>query len=376
MAPAQGQYAVMIEAANLQRMIAVRNLQKRYNADAILTDRQIQEEMAEVSRSSAMRILLDPRNNPTPPITARDLAGDNADIVLENAVYNSPARKSVLLGGLSENSFEGRRNLIADEMRHDNVLNVGKNAERLHIAELYALSLYDDGTFPEDKLPSAVEISGQAQTIADLPDFKTAMDALDNLPEEKEALVNALKNGAPAAEITASLNRLSQQQRQIKNPKDVRRSDLHYNIRAAVVQQPLRKLRSIDALNVWPTEQQAAAARLNLNAKKVGVTREEARELYLGFLASNRLYMRNPARSFFSADEIAAARAEVEQDPAVQADLETVLASPKEMRLNIFNLAPSQYWTEIQAMEEGRDVILNGPGGDSTKVPGMQVILF
>ena len=374
---AQGQFAATRETAKLQRVIAQRNLQKRSGNDHIIaSDEELRTEMNQLTRDPYFLTLIDRRNPRMPAVTAAELVNaENFDVLLENTYYNSPARKPLLLGQTPENSFEGRRLLIGDDLRHEQVLNTDKQAERLHIAELYALSLYNDGTWKENELPDAGVITEQARLIANLPDFQTAMDAADRAPEQKAELINALKNGAPAQQITQTLNELSLQQRHLNNIKDVRKSDLKYDVRAAMVQRDLQPLRQTDTLTRWSTEQERIEAQAQ-GIKKVVLTRDEARDKYVSFLAQNRLYMRNPDRTFFSDAELAAARQEIEADPNIQEDLKIALDSPKEMRFNIFNLAPSQYWTEITAMESGRDVVLNGPAGEATKNIGLQTILY
>ena len=361
------EYAVRFK---LLRVMALRNLEKKFAPEAGVTENQIEQEERAVRNSMAYRILSDP--NYVGAIDFAALVGENYDTALENALYASPARKPVLLGDVAENSFEGKRILFADELRHDRVIGAGPEAEHRHFAELYALSLYNDGTWKGDALPGPDAFNAQVQLIMSLPDFQAAMRRIDQSPEQRTLLLTEMTNGAPAERITAELNSLSNLQRRIERPNDLRRSDLHYDIRSTIVQKNLNRLRETDAIKKWSTEAEAADPKI----KGFKMTREEARTLYVDFLASNLLYMRNPGRCFFSDAEMAAARTEVEQDAGIQSDLQTVLSSPQAMRFNIFNLAPAQYWTEIRAMEDGRDIFLNGPGGDSTKVAGLNLILF
>ena len=364
------------DAATLQQLLALRNLQKKYSDDAIISQAELMQEMAKVTDSIAYKVLSDARNPKVPAIDFQNLNPAYFDNAIEASILNSPVRRAVVLGDAPENSAEGLRRIFAEELRHDRAIGA-EAAEIQHFAELYAVSLYaSDPAWKDKPLPSAVVISEQAARIAAIPDFKSAMQLLNEVPEFKTSLETALIGGAPASQITAELNKRSQGQRKFENILDVRKSDLHYDVRSAMVQQKLQALRALDARGKWLTEDEAKQASSSLNAKNNGMTKEQARSTYLDFLASNRLYMRNPGRSFFNEAEMAAARQEVEQDPDIQADLEIVLQSPQSMRFNIFNLAPSQYWTEIRAMEEGRDVYLNGPGGDGTRMLGLQTILF
>ena len=98
------EYAVRFK---LLRIMALRNLEKKYAPEAGVTENQIEQEERAVRNSMAYRILSDP--NHVGAIDFAALAGENYDTALENALYASPARKPVLLGDVAENSFEGKR---------------------------------------------------------------------------------------------------------------------------------------------------------------------------------------------------------------------------------------------------------------------------
>ncbi len=360
------------DAGALQQMMALRNLQKRYSDDAIVSQNEIIQEMTKVPEMFAYKVLTDRRNPKIPAADLSTLKSQNFDIGLEGAVFNAPARRAFVLDGAAETSPEGLCRLFAEELRHDRAL--GVEADAMHFAELYAVSLYADDPAWKNALPSQETISQQAQRIASLPDFRAAMRLMNDVPEYKASMETMLKNGTPAEKITAELNRYSELQRRMENSKDLRKSDLYYDVRADRIREHLKPLRSLDILKEWPSEAKAAAARTSLNAKNPGLTRDEARIHYRDFLALNRLYQRNPERVFFSDEEMETARTEVEKDKTLQKDFETVLSSPSEMRLNVFNMASAQYWSEIDAMESGRQVIV-ASDGRAVSV-GLNTILF
>ena len=358
----------------LQQMIALKNLQAKYSDNAIVDPNEIIKEMAKVSQSVQYIILTDPRNPKVPAIDPADLNTPTYQAALETAVINSPIRRDIILNGAPENSYTGLRNIFTEELRHDQVLN-SREAEALHLAELYVISLYQsDPNWKEGSLPDPKTINEQAIRITAIPDFKAAMRHVNGSPEKKAALIQSLTSGAPVAQITESLNIYAQTQRNLENEKDIRKADLHYDIRSALVQKNLALLQPTDNNKNWPTDEDRRKA-VMAGSNHLMLSKEEAKETYLRFLTDNRLYMQDPGRYFFTPEETAAMRQQVEEDPEVQKDLETVLNSPQDMRLNVYNLAPSQYWTEIKAMEDGRDLVLNRPEA-ANKLLGLQMIMF
>lgn len=355
-------------ASRLSLRMALENLKRRDFPEALVSDRELEAELARVRESFAFKVLTHESNAKLPAVEQQDLPEENYEIALESAVLNAPGRKAVVLGDTPENSFAGLRLLAQEEMRHDTALGMGEAAERQLFAELYVIALLNDGTWEEGALPGLPQIADYAKVVMDLPDFKNAMAFLDQSPEQKQQFLGELMRGAPAAQLTDTLNRLAEQQRKAVGSFDVHKADLGYDVRSAMVQRTFKRLRGMQPYKEWPDAKKAAG----LNS--LVPSQEQARAEYIRFLATNRLYMRNPGRSFFSETELNAAVKEVEDDPEIKADLETALASPIEMRLCVFNLAPVQYWTEIEAMESGRTIIMQSGGGNRTA--GLQTILF
>ena len=104
----------MQRMSKLQTLMALHNLEKKYFPGAFVNRNELYREMQAVQRDVPFKVLTHEGNDLIPPVDIRNLRGKALHEAIENFVYNSPLRRTVVLGGESPDSALGRVRLMAN----------------------------------------------------------------------------------------------------------------------------------------------------------------------------------------------------------------------------------------------------------------------
>jgi len=337
-------------AERLARMMALRGLENDLFPDALVSDAEVNERVEHVRQADFRYRLL----TAAPNLDA--LAGKRGrefDVALENALYQLPAYRAFVLDGADERSFAGRSRLLADTLRHETTLaptpEEQRAAFRTRLAELYTLSLYNDGGWPAEQLPNEAAIAEQAKRIANLSEFQDAVARLENDPAARRRLLDAVGAGVSPAQFAEQLNALADETRQARRSRDPREpyapsANIAFSVQRDVMKPLLTDLLNPGVGDVWPEGK-----------------REHVFDTFLRAHAYNKLYVQQPERAFFTESEITAEIDRVRQDETFMRLLDRTFLTLTSLREIIFNYVGFQNWSTYDKIEDFRSTILQVP---------------
>ena len=245
----QGRYDNLVKNTSL---LILSSLRERQFPDALITQEELDAEEKKFKETVIYKVLASPSN----PINGYPTFSNKTDAQIrqdyDQFVTSSPAYEGVVLNGAERNSFLGRSRLAADKLRSDQYVGRGPEVFRQHLAELYVISLYNDGTLTSEDLPSQEEITRQAALIAQRPDFRLAADAIRAQPNGSAEFISDVSNRKIALtgqQFTEILNKNADARRSVLQPGSLVKADLLFDAKAAVMQNAYADIRSPDDLN-------------------------------------------------------------------------------------------------------------------------------
>ena len=338
------------DADRVAKLMALGSLEKKMFPDALITPAELEAEEQKI-RSSLSYQQIDQFLQTGGKLEDIEPANDvNYFDAMENRAFELPGVQP---------GYENHRKILLGQLR--TLQQQGRQAEMGQaLAELYIIAQYQQDGIPYDKLPPVGEIGRRGGLLAATDDFKSAVNALKENPEELNTLLEGAEQGMGGADMAQMLNGLAAQDRLKNAPDDMREPNVLHEVRAQVMADAYTPLLEGNAEEKWVTE----AQKLN------------RRDDFLRFTAMNRIYAEHPDRAFISEAELNAGVEALKNDQQFMTRLNERLDSPLQLRAAVFNSAGIQRWSDTAKMKEYRQQLQDAKQAEAEGHPETHGFLY